>query len=130
MEKVIENSMETQVMEVASNLGYEATIEPDSSPFRIFGWFRGREFKPDVIVKRQGKSAFVVARPSAAIMYDVFLTDQVRRKLGSDNTGALICIADSAFSRVRQSSKNYADDLNVRLCPLSEVGDALKEMLE
>ena len=130
MEKVIENSMERRVVEMASNLGYEATIEPYSTPFRIFGWFRGREFRPDVIVKRQDKFAVVVARSSPAIMYDVFLTDQMRRKLGTTETGALICVADSAFSRVRKSSREYASDLNVRLCPLSEVGDVLRELLE
>ena len=122
--------MEMRVMEAASDLGYEATIEPDSPPFRIFGWFRGREFKPDIVVRRQDKSAVVVTRSSPAIMYEVFLTDQVRRKLGSNDTGALICVEDSAFSRVRKSSKDYAEDLNVRLCPLSEVGDVLKELLD
>lgn len=129
MGKVIANSMEMRVVEAANDLGYEATVEPNSPPFRIFGWFRGREFKPDVVVRRQDKSAVVVARSSPAIMYDVFLTDQVRQKLGTNNAGALICVEDSAFSRVRKSSKEYAEDLNVRLCPLSEVGDVLRELL-
>ena len=130
MVKILEKSVAGQIMEAASKSGYEATMEPDRPPFRIFGWFRGREFRPDVIVKRHGKSAIVVARSSPAIMYDVFLTHKARQKLGGEDIGALICVTDDAFPRVRKSSKEYANDLNVRLCPLSEVGDALKELLD
>lgn len=128
----MDKGLVNQVVKVANGLGpgYQATVEANSPPFRIFGWFRGREFQPDVIVKRLDKSAVVVARSSPAIMYDVFLTDQVRRKLGTRETGALICVADSAFPRVRKSSKEYANDLDVRLCPLSEVGGVLKELLD
>ena len=132
MAKVLDNRVADQVVKVASGLGpgYEATTEPDSPPFRIFGWFRGREFKPDVIVKRHNKSVIVVARSSPAIMYDVFLTNEARQKFDGKDIRALICVADSAFPRVRKSSKDYAKDLNVQLCPLSEVGDALKELLD
>lgn len=130
MAKVLENPVANQVMRVASDFGYQATIEPDRPPFRIFGWFRGREFKPDVLVKHHNKSAIVVARSSPVIMYDVFLTNQLRQKLGKDDVGALICVPDAAFPRIRGSSREYAKDLNVRLCPLSEVGDVLKELLD
>ena len=61
------------------------------------------------------------------MMYDVFLTHQAR---GKEDTGALICVSDADFPRIRGSSREYASDLNVRLCPLSEVGDALKELLD
>ena len=130
MVKVIENPVAGHIVKAASSLGYEATIEPDNPPFRVFGWFRGREFRHDVLVKHHDRSAIVVARSSPAIMYDVFLTDQARRKLGKEDIGALICISDAAFPRVRDSSREYARDLNVRLCPLSEVGGALKELLD
>jgi signal recognition particle subunit SEC65 len=130
MAKVVENPVADQVVKVASNLGYEATIELDRPPFRVFGWFRGREFKHDVLVKNRNKSAIVVARSSPVIMYDVFLTNQIWCKLGKEVVGALICVPDSAFPRIRGSSRDYAKDLSVRLCPLSEVGDALKELLD
>ena len=54
----------------------------------------------------------------------------MRHKIGKEDIGALICVTDDAFPRVRESSKEYAHDLDVRLCPLSEVGDALKELLD
>lgn len=130
MAKVLNNRIADQAAKTARNLGYEVTIEPDSPPFRVFGWFRGRDFKHDVLVKHHGKSAIVVARSSPAIMYDVFLTDQIRHKIGKEDIGAIICVTDEAFPRVRGSSKEYAKDLNVRLCPLSQVGDTLKELLD
>jgi hypothetical protein len=127
MAKVAENTMEIQVAEVASDLGYEAIIEPDRTPFRLFGWFRERQFRPDVVVKHQGRVTIVVTKSRPAMMYDIFLTHQVRRK---EDTGAIICVSDAAYHRVRDSSREYANDLNVRLCPLSEVGDVLKELLD
>ena len=61
------------------------------------------------------------------MMYDVFLTNQAKEK---DDFGAIICVSDADYLRIRDSSREYATDLNVRLCPLSEVGDALKELLD
>ena len=130
MAKALNDRVADQVAKAASNLGYKVTVEPDAPPFRVFGWFRGRDFKHDVLVKHHNKSAIVVARSSPAIMYDVFLTNQMRHKIGKEDIGALICVTDDAFPRVRESSKEYAHDLDVRLCPLSEVGDTLKELLD
>ncbi len=49
--------------------------------------------------------------------------------------GAVICVSDDYlpgiryFPRIRESSKSRANDVGVRLCRLSEVGDVLKSML-
>jgi hypothetical protein len=126
MVKVSENPVADQVLKVARDFGYEAKIDPDAPPFRIFGWFGGRRFRPDIIVNHDNRSAIVVAKSRPIMMYDVFLTHQVR---GEKDTGALICVPDASFPRIRGSSKEYADELNVRLCRLSEVGDVLTSML-
>ena len=78
-------------------------------------------------MRRNNKSAIVVVRSNPVIFYDIFLTNQLRERDGSE---ALICVSDSAFGRVRGSSFEYADELGVRLCPLSEVGDELKNLLD
>ena len=127
MAKISENRFEYEVIQAANAIGYEAAMTPDTVPFRIFGWFRGRQFRPDIIVKHDDRTAIVVIKSRPAMMYDIFLTHQAR---GGEDTGALICVTDDAFPRVRESSKEYAKDLNVRLCPLSEVGDTLKELLD
>ncbi len=126
MAKVSENPVASQVAKVARDFGYEASLEPDTPPFRVFGWFRERKFRPDIIVRHNNRSAIVVARSRPVVVYDVFLTHQLRDK---GSTGALICVTDDSFQRIRGSSREYADELDVRLCPLSEVGDALKELL-
>ena len=116
-----------QVLQIAEDLGYEAMKESTTPPFRIFGWFRERPFRPDIVVKRDDRSAIVVVRSHPIMMYDIFLTDQLRRKEGTE---ALVCVSDSAFSRVRGSSFEYAEELGVHLCRLSEFGDALEELLD
>lgn len=130
MAKVTWNQVVIEVAKVAEELGYEARIEEDDPGFRILDLFRERKFKPDVIVKHNNLSAIVVARSDHLIFRDVFLTDQLRKKRDKKDFGALICVDDSSFDRVLgSSSEQYADDLNVRLCRLSDVGDVLKEML-
>lgn len=130
MAKVTGNQVAIEVARVAEELGYEAKIEKDDPGFRILDLFRQRKFKPDVIVKHNNRSAIVVARSHSLIFYIVALTDQLRKKRGKKDFGALICVDDSSFDRVLgSSSEKYADDLNVRLCRLSDVGDVLKEML-
>lgn len=130
MAKVSENRVAMEVARVAEDFGYEAKIEKEDPDFRILDLFRERKFKPDVIVKHNNRSAIVVARSDHLIFRDVFLTDQLRKKRDKKDFGALICVDDSSFDRVLgSSSEQYADDLNVRLCRLSDVGDVLKEML-
>ena len=130
MAKVAWNQVAIEVARVAEEIGYEAKIEKEDPGFRILDLFRERKFKPDVIVKHNNRSAIVVARSHPLIFRDVFLTDQLRKKRDKKDFGALICVDDSPFDRVLgSSSEKYADDLNVRLCRLSDVGDVLKEML-
>ena len=130
MAKVTENQVAIEVARVAQELGYEAKIEQEDPDFRILDLFRERKFKPDVIVKHNNRSAIVVARSHPGLFYIVALTDQLRKKRDKKDFGALICVDDSSCDRVLgSSSEKYADDLNVRLCRLSDVGDVLKEML-
>ena len=121
------SNIKDQVLQIAEDLGYEARKEPAPPQFRIFGWFRERPFRPDIVVKRDDRSAIVVVRSHPILLYDISLTDRLRRKEGTE---ALVCVSDSAFDRVRGSSFEYADELGIHLCPLSEVGDALRELLE
>jgi hypothetical protein len=115
-----------QILETALSLGYEAIFDP-YKPSRVVRWFRGRDFRPDILVKNGNREAIVVAMSGLASFTLVHFTHLERRK---GDTGALICVSDSAFPNLPKSTRDYANDLNVRLCPLSEVGDALKELLD
>ena len=127
MSKNSEYTIANHIVQVAHEFGYEATLEPASPPFRIFGWFRGRQFGPDIVVRHENRSAVVVVKSRPAVMYDVFITDQLR---GKKETGALICVSDASFRRIRDSATDYAHELDVRLCSLSGVGDILRELLD
>lgn len=127
MAKISENLVEDEVIRVASDIGYEATVVPAAVPFPLLGWFRGRQFRPDIVVKHDDRVAIVVLKSRPVVMYDILLAHQARNK---EDTRALICISDTAYPQIKDSPREYAKDLNVRLCPLSEVGDALKELLD
>ncbi len=118
--------LRTRYFQIAEDLGYEARKEPEPPPFRILGWFRGRNFRPDIVLKRHNRSAIVVVRSHPIMMYDVFLTYQIREREGTE---ALICVSDSVFDRIRGSAIEYADELGVHLCRLSEVEHALEKLL-
>lgn len=114
-----------QILETARSLGYEATFDP-YKPSPIIRWFRGRNFRPDILVKNHHREVIVVVMTGLASFTLVHFTHLERRK---EDTGALICVSDGAFPMLPASTLKYAKELNVRLCPLSEVGDALKELL-
>ena len=115
-----------QIMDTATSLGYEAIFDPYKPP-PVVRWFRGRDFRPDVLVKNDGREVIVVAVSGLVTFALVNFTHLERKK---EDAGALICVSDDAFPRLPQSTWDSAGDLNVRLCPLSEVGDALKELLD
>ena len=127
MERVSEDTIANKLVEIAQSLDYVAMIEPDREPFRLFGWFRERKFRPDIRVKNGSRSVIVVVKSRPVMIYDVFLTDQVR---GEKGTGALMCVPDTLFPHIRESARVYAEELDVRLCPLSEAGQELQALLE
>ena len=126
MARVSESTIASQIVEISQSLGYAATMEPDGEPFRLFGWFRGRKFRPDIRVKNGNRSAIVVVKSRPVMVYDVFLTDQVR---GERGTGALICFPDALSQQIRESAREYAEELDVCLCPLSGAGQELRALL-
>ncbi len=126
MSTVTDKGLVKQIRDTAQSLGYTATLEPRKSQIRVFGWFRGREFRPDIVLENQGRSAIVEVSTRPVMTYDVFQVDQMRDR---KDIRALICAPDSAYRRIKEGVKEYASELDVRLCALSEVGDVLKELL-
>ena len=121
------DTMTNKIVEIAQSLGYAPKMEPDTAQFRIFGWFRGRKFRPDLRVENGSRSAVVVVKARSVMTYDVFLTHQARE---SRDAGALICVPDALFPQIRESTREYADELDVRLCRMSDVGEELKALLK
>lgn len=127
MARLAEDTIANQIVEIAQSLHYIVTIEPDREPFRLFGWFRGRKFRPDILVKNGSRSAIVVIKLRPVMVYDVFLMDQIRE---NKESGALICVPDRLLEQIRPSAWEYAKELDVRLCSVSGAGQELRALLE
>lgn len=122
----MDKTLDTMVAETAHNLGYDVKLAPGKQ-FVLSESYLGSKFQPDVLVKNGDRKAIVVLMGGFIGLGLVNLTDRSRRETGA---GALICVPDSGFSKLSKDTKSYAKDLDVRLCPLSGVGDALKELLD
>ena len=122
----MDKALETLVAETAHSLGYDAKLVPGKQ-FVLSDSYLGSKFQPDVLIRNGDRKAIVVVMGGFIGLGLVNLTDRSRRETGA---GALICVPDPGFSKLSKDTKSYANDLNVRLCPLSGVGDALKELLE
>ena len=121
----MDKGLETLVAETAHSLGYDAQLVPGKQ-FVLPDSYLGSKFQPDVLVGNGERKAIVVVMGGFIGLGLVNLTDRSRRETAAE---ALICVPDTGFSKLSKDTKSYASDLNVRLCPLSQVGDALKELL-
>ena len=133
--KVSESSAVEHIAQVARELDYDVEVEPGRIPGQKF-WppFRRAlsritydRVRPDLYVQHRGKAVSVVAEERPVLLGDVFLASKER---GYDHHGAILCVADDSFPKIPESVKELADRADVRLCPLSAVGEALREMLE
>ena len=125
MAKTSETPVFDEIVEVAHKLGYKTKINPYEPSF-ISQLFQGRGFRPDILVTNGGRKTIVVTMANGVGLGHVNLTNQARK---NKDTGALICLPDWAFSRISDGTREYAGELGVRLCRLSEVGGVLKELL-
>ena len=126
MATVSDHPATDRIVEVAHTLGYKTEIDPEKQSF-ISEFFRGRRFRPHIFVKNGERKAIVMAASSNVGLGFVNRTHLIRE---NKRAAALICVPDWAYTEIRSGTRSYADELNVRLCPLSQVGDALKELLD
>ena len=127
MSTVIDKKLVEQVKDIARDLGYGTTMDPQNSQIRVLDWFRGREFHPDLYLESRGRSAIVEVNTRPVLIYDIFQLNQMRHR---KDIGALICVDDSAYGRIKESVKEYAEELDVSLCKASEVRNALMELFD
>lgn len=127
--RAFEESVAEEVRGIVDAFGNNGTIQPDpeKSSFNLFGWARNRQFQPDFLVHGPNNTVMVEAKSRPPMIYDVFRLKQAR---GGGSAVGLICVPDSQFMRINASVKEFAEEENVLLCPLSQVGDVLKELLD
>lgn len=82
---------------------------------------------PDFLVSHGEKSAAVEVKAYTPLLGAVSQTREYAVRWGAQ---AILCVPDASFERIPGSVRDYADRVNVRMCPVSEIGETLKDLLE
>ncbi len=132
MTRILEISFIPQVEDVIRELGYKLTREPSKVPNRKL-WqddpaslVRGLRYRPDILVERGKKFAIVEVKTRPVLLGGVI---QARQYADYFDATVIICVPDNVFPEIPRSVKNFSEEQGIRLCPLSDVGDALKDLL-
>ncbi len=132
MTRILEDSFISQVAGAIGALGYKVTCEPSRIPNRKL-WHadpaslvRGLRYRPDILVEHDEKFVIVETKMTPPLLGSVI---QARRYADYFGSPVIVCNPDSVFPNVPKSVREFADERNVRLCPLAEVGNALTDVL-
>ena len=132
MTRILEISFIPQVEDVIRELGYKLTREPSKVPNRKL-WqndpaslVRGLRYRPDILVERGKKFAIVEVKTRPVLLGGVI---QARQYADYFDATVIICVPDNVFPEIPRSVKNFSEEQGIRLCPLGDVGDALKDLL-
>ena len=133
MTQILGRDFEHQVAEVVRELGYKTTIEPSRIPNLKF-WpdglislVRGPKYRPDILVESGDEFVIVEVKARTVLLGSVIRAREYGDYFG---TPVILCVPDDAFLKIPGSVRDFAQRATVRLCPLSEIGDALKELLD
>ena len=133
MTQILERDFVGQVADAARELGYKATVEPSRIPNRRFwpdglvSWVRATRLRPDIIVEHGEEFVIIEVKALPVLLGGVV---QARRYADHFDATVILCVPDDAFPKIPGSVRDFAERADVRLCPLSEVGGALKELLD
>ena len=133
MTRILEISFIPQVEAIISGLGYKLTREPSKIPNRRL-WqddpaslVRGLRYRPDILVEHGKKFAIVEVKTRPVLLGGVM---QARQYADYFDAAVILCVPDDVFPEIPKSVKQFAEDQDIHLCPLAEVGNALKDLLD
>lgn len=132
MTQILERDFVGRVADAARRAGYRVTLEPSRIPNQrswadgLVSLIRGPKFRPDILVEDDRSFVLVEVKSDPVLLGGV-----IRAKEYGDyfDASVVLCVPDESYDRIPGSVREFAVRANVRLCPLSEVGDALKELL-
>ena len=134
MTKISYTGFAEKVADAAREPGYKVTREPSQVPHRklwtadgLASLVRGPKYRPDILVENGKVSAIIETKPYPALIGSVTESRRYGDYFGS---AVILCVPDESYDKIPQSVRDFAERAEVRLCPLSEVGDALKELLD
>lgn len=125
----LEAEVIARAMEAVHKLGYSALKEHSINPKRrVFGFGKREPMRvADILVEHGGKSAVIEVKTYTPLLGAV---SQMREYGDHFNAQPILCVPDVAFEKIPGSVQEYADRVNVSLCPVSEIGETLKDLLE
>lgn len=132
MTQMLEIDFASRVTEAVQELGYNATEEPSRVPNRRL-WqddplslIRGPRYRPDILVEL-GESFVIVEVTTQPVL----LSGVIQARVYADYFDArvILCVPDDEFPKIPRSVREFAHLQSIRLCPLSEVGEVLQELL-
>ena len=131
MTQNLEINFITRVTEAIRALGYNVTREPSRIPNRGF-WrddpaslVRGLRYRPDILVER-GESFVIVEVKTRPVLLGGHAGQSIRRLFWSSGDSLH---ADDVFREIPGSVRAFAADRRIRLCPLAEIGETLRDIL-
>ena len=131
MVEMTEIQMAAKIQEVANELGLEATHTPAISDDpglkrRFLKRWRPVVMRPDLVIEHEGRLVVVEVKRGQVLPGGV---EQVLGYVDSLDAKGVICVPDAVFPNIAASVARYADSADIRICPISEVGDVLKHLL-
>ena len=132
MTRIPEIGFISRVADAIRALGYNLTQEPSRIPNRRF-WrddpaslVRDLRYRPDILVERGERFVIVEAKTRPVLLGGVI---QALRYADYFGATVIICVPDDVFPKIPGSVRAFANDRRIRLCPLAEIGDALRNLL-
>ena len=133
MTRILEISFIPQIEAIIRELGYKLTREPSRVPHRRL-WqddpaslVRGLRFRPDILVEHGKKIAIVEVKTRPVLLGGVIQARQYADYFGA---AVILCVPDDVSPEIPWSVKTFAEEQDIRLCPLADVGNALKDLLD
>ena len=132
MERMSEREMAASVCSVAQNLGFEVQIEPSARWWRIpsrnylVPISFGGAARPDLVVRHKDRSAVVELKNRGVLFGGV---EQVIQYAEAFKAAGVLCMLDNVIQEVPAGVARYADEENVLICPISEIGEVLWGLL-
>lgn len=125
----LEADVVTRAMEAADQLGYSALKKHFINPKRhVFGFGKREPMRvADVLVQHGEKSAVIEVKTNTPLLGAVSQTLAYGNHF---NAQPILCVPDVSFEKIPGSVREYADRVSVRLCPVSEIEETLKDLLE
>ena len=133
MTRILKISFIPQVEDIIRESGYKLTREPSRVPSRRL-WqddpaslVRGLRFRPDILVEHGKKIAIVEVKTRPVLLGGVIQARQYADYFGA---AVILCVPDDVFPEIPKSVKTFAEEQAIRLCPLADVGNTLKDLLD